>query len=201
MVAGICAIPSVTQAATPYVSGSVGLGFASNSSLSGGGISINDLITYKTGVPFGFGIGLKEDAIRLEAAASFQTNSIDKVKDPLTGVEFTGTGTDKISISTYMANAYYDYAIKDSKIAPYVMGGIGAATVKPDIDGADLHSKTVFAWQLGAGVGVQASNNIVIDLGFRYISPGSYKVPVGDIPEVKMSTASSNILAGVRYNF
>lgn len=201
MVAGISAAPSLAQAATPYVSGSVGLGFASNSSVSVSGVTVNDFISYKSGVPFGFAIGLKEDTIRLEAAASFQTNSMDKITDPTDGVSYTAASGNKIKISSYMANAYYDYAIKGSNIAPYVMGGIGAATIKPEINAWALDSKTVFAWQLGAGVGVRASDNIVVDLGFRYIKPGSYKFIGPDETEATMSTSSSNILAGVRYNF
>jgi len=198
MIAGMCAVPSLSQAATPYVSAYVGLGLAGNSSFKDtNGTTVSDAVSYKTGIPFGGAIGLKGDQYRVEAALGYVTNDIDKVLND-NGVLTTDPTADKISIFSYMANAYYDYAIKDSSVTPYVMGGIGGASLDPQGPGfSGATSKSVFAWQLGAGVGVKAADNIVVDLGYRYFKPGSYKNDNGS----KVTFSASNILLGLRYSF
>jgi len=186
MVVGICAAPSLAHAATPYVSANVGLGLTGNSSDSD-----SNVISYKTSVPFGGAVGLKSDEYRLEAALGYVSNSIDK----LNGTSLSG---DKISFFSYMANAYYDYALNKSSFTPYVMGGIGGASITPKgPDISDTATKSVFAWQLGAGIGVKATENVVFDLGYRYFKPSAYTSNDGS----KTTLSSSNIMLGVRYNF
>lgn len=191
MVAGLCSAPSLAQAASPYVSANVGLGFAGDTSVTSGGVTVDNAISYKTGIPFGGAVGLKGNEYRVEAALEYVTNKVDN----FAGM-FASNG-DKVSIFSYMANAYYDYSMKDSSITPYVMGGLGGASIEPKAaDGTTGTSKSVFAWQLGAGVGVKATDNIVVDLGYRYFKPSAYKDT-----DFKATFSSSNILLGVRYNF
>jgi len=200
MVAGICAAPSLAQAASSYVSANVGLGFPSDSTISAGGISFDNAISYKTGVPFGAAIGMRGDQYRVEAAFSYQSSDVDRYS--VLGLSATPAAGTKVSITSYMVNAYYDYTMKDSSITPYVMGGLGGATINPN--GGDFtgsSSKSVFAWQLGAGIGFKASENVVVDLGYRYLKPSSYTVSDAAIGNVDLSAATSNILLGVRYNF
>ncbi len=193
LIAGMSAAPAL---ATPYVSGSVGLGFAGNSSISIAGVGeVNDVIKWKSGVPFGAAVGIKQDGFRVEAALSYQTHDIDKILTA-PGVYETPEGTNSLSALTYMANGYYDINLNKSSVSPYVMAGLGGASLKPEGD----TSKSVFVWQIGAGVGVKAAKDLTVDLGFRYLKPGSLEGEVNN-QSGKISLSYTNILAGIRYDF
>ena len=190
MIAGMSAAPAL---ATPYVSGSVGLGFAGNSSVTvTGGVEVNDAIKWKSGIPFGAAVGIKQDTFRVEAAFGYQTHDVDNVL----GVEPDGTDN-SFSVLTYLVNGYYDININKSNVSPYVMAGLGGASLKPEGD----TSKSVFAWQVGAGVGVKAAKDLTVDLGVRYLKPGSYETGDFEGESGKISFSYTNILAGVRYEF
>lgn len=189
LLAGMCSAPAVASAAmNPYVSANVGIGIMGDSDVSVLGISVDNAISYKTGVPFGVAVGAKFDSFRAEAALGFQSNDIDEVLN----VPISDT---KVDMLTYMANCYYDIAIENSPFTPYVMGGIGGAHVTFK-DTTDDLSQSVFAWQLGLGVSVNVAEQFDVDLGFRYLNPSDFSDSGADI-----SLQSSNILAGVRYSF
>ena len=190
LIAGMSAAPAL---ATPYVSGNVGVGFLGNSDASRLGITINDAITYKSGIPFGIAVGVKEDRFRVEAAIGYQTNDVEKEKRNL--IDLVSVSGDSISFLTYMANCNYDINLNKSSVSPYVMVGIGGASINAKIDTSD-ETKSVFAWQLGAGVGVKAANNLTVDLGYRYLKPSKFKDNYAEY-----TGSSSNILAGIRYDF
>jgi opacity protein-like surface antigen len=200
LVAGAFAAPSMAQAASnSYVSLSSGLSLLNNSSAEALGVTVKDVVTYKTGYLFNGAVGMKNDNVRVEAEVGYHRNSIDKALSdstippslqPVTGVN--------LSMWTFMANAYYDFNMKDSSITPFVMGGLGLADLKIKGDGTD-ESKTRFAWQLGAGIGIKASNSVTVDLGYRYLKPSapSFDLPAG-LGSGKLTFGGSEILAGVR---
>ncbi|MEI7933891.1 MAG: outer membrane beta-barrel protein [Chlorobiaceae bacterium] len=192
LIAGMSATPAF---AAPYVSGSVGLGFAGNSSYTQtGGTEVKDFLKWKSGVPFGGAIGIKQDEFRVEAALGYQTHDLDKVLNNTTGVYESATGTgNSFSVLTYMANGYYDIDLNKSSVSPYVMGGLGGASLKPK----DKDSTSKFAWQVGAGVGIKAAKDLTVDLGIRHLKPGSGN----DGTRGKFSVSYTNILAGIRYDF
>jgi opacity protein-like surface antigen len=200
LVTGIGAVPSLTQAATPYVSANVGLGYANNSEVTSGGISVNDGITFKVGVPFSGAVGLSEGDYRVEAALGYQLNGADQLKANLATLS-PAASNDKVSVFSYMANAYYDHKMQGSGITPYVMAGLGGATINPQGTNLEGASQSVFAWQVGTGVGVKASDNVVVDVGYRYFKPSSYTVTDPAFGNTKFSVASSNVMLGLRYNF
>ncbi|NTU68851.1 MAG: porin family protein [Chlorobiaceae bacterium] len=201
ILAGICATPTFAQAATtPYVSANCGLGFAQSTNVSVGSDTYNGAISYKTGGlltdgPIGGAVGLKSDFYRVEAAVGYQQFSADTI----TGM--TVDRSDKVSIWTYMVNAYFDDEMKGSNLIPYIMGGIGAATVKPQGTNLAGSSESVFAWQVGAGIGLKATNNLVVDLGYRFVNPSPYQVTVPAYGNAEFTAGTSNILLGMRYNF
>ena len=195
MLAGMWATPAL---ADPYVSASVGLGFIGNSDASSSGLTVKDMITYKTAVPFGAAVGIKNDGYRVEAALGYQASDVDKIKNS-SGVLAPVTGW-SVSVLSYMANGYYDVAIKDSGVSPYLMAGFGGASITAKIQGSSDETKSVFAWQVGAGVGIKTSDHVTVDLGYRYINPSDFTVSGGS-GNMALSCSSSNILAGVRYGF
>jgi opacity protein-like surface antigen len=187
LLAGVCAAPSSVEAATPYISAYTGLGIAGDSSIDPSGS-----MSFKSGIPWGGAIGLKGEEFRFEAALGYQINHVDTNTVPMA----SGNRTNMFS---YMANVYYDYEL-EWNIEPYLMGGLGGTSITRK--GPDIHDMTdsVFTWQVGAGVGVLASENIVVDFGYRYFKPGAYKVP-DQFGNVKHTASSNNILIGLRYSF
>ena len=204
MLAGFCATPTLVQAApTPYASASIGLGFAKNADVSLGSNTIIGAINYKTAGPFAGGplvgaLGLKGDNYRIEAAVGYQKYSADSISIPATTAENAN-----VSITTYMANAYFDDELNESRFIPYIIGGLGVATINPTGTNFEASAESVFAWQVGGGIGVKATNNLVVDLGYRYLSPSASTVTVAS-PSYgtgKLTFGMSNILLGMRYNF
>jgi len=185
---------NANQQSGVYASVSTGLGIVANSNITPGGITINNLITYKSGVPFIGAVGFKSDAYRLEAAFEYQSNNVDKEK--LDGVNLTSVLGNSVSISSYMANYYYDINVTDD-IAPYLTAGLGSATITTKSTGFPDESQRGFAYQLGAGIGINALKNIVIDFGYRYFKPSAKNV----LNIANVSTQSNNFLVGLRYNF
>lgn len=185
LVAGLCAMPACAQAAAPYVSASTGLGLLNNSSEDG----FKNALSYNSGYFINGAAGLKASYARFEAEVGYHHNSIDTYfGNPV-------TTNARVSMWTFMVNGYLDYNIKDSDITPYLMAGMGLADVTFQNDFSS-DSDTVFAWQLGAGLGIKASDKVTFDIGYRYLSPADVNVWGSTY-----SLNSSNILAGIRYNF
>lgn len=187
LVAGVFAVPSLGNAATnPYVSASAGFSLLNNSEVDGE----NDAIEYKTGYLINGAVGLKGDNARVEAEIGYHRNDVD------TSV-FIGPNGAHVDMWTFMANGYLDYNMNNSSASPYVMAGIGLADAS--ISGGNWgssSSSTEFAWQVGAGVGIKASDKTTVDIGYRYLSPSD-----ADFDGRSVSLASSNIIAGIRYSF
>jgi opacity protein-like surface antigen len=188
LLAGMWATPA---AASTYVSAYAGLGLLSNSDAKAPGITVNDYIEYNSGVPFGVAVGFKSDEFRLEGAAGYQTHSLDKVGG------LTVTDAD-LSIWSFMANGYYDISVKDSDVSPYLTAGLGMASVKGTAPGETYVDESVFAWQVGAGIGFRVTKEVVFDIGYRYFKAGDVTDNSG-LPDYTVS--GSNILAGIRYEF
>jgi opacity protein-like surface antigen len=185
LVAGAFAAPSMAQAAsTPYASLSTGLSLMNNSTVNGQ----SDYVTYKTGYLINGAVGLKNGDTRVEAEIGYHHNGIDKVNN----APFSGAN---LSMWTFMANGYYDLNM-NSGITPYVMGGLGFADCKLDNNGS-TSSATKFAWQLGAGVGIKASKEVTVDLGYRYLKPSAPDYAGGGT----YSIGASELLVGARFNF
>ncbi|MEI8186230.1 MAG: outer membrane beta-barrel protein [Chlorobiaceae bacterium] len=180
--------------AAPYVSLSTGLASLANSDFTNAaGFKFNEAATYKSGVPFVGAVGINNGAYRVEVAIGYQSNDFDKFTD---GEKLTPISGSSQSALTYLLNGYYDIDLKGS-ITPYLTAGLGGATLTGKTAGYSDESHLVFAYQLGAGVGIKASENIVVDLGYRYLKPSSFKISSG----VSFTELSNNFLVGVRYNF
>jgi len=211
MVAGICAAPSLASAVEPYVSLSAGMGFMNNSNVdleSGQEWSTaNHDIEYNSGYALEGAIGMKNDMFRGEIAIGYQAHDIYKVA----GIK---ADSGDVSILSFMANVYADFKMEEG-ITPYLMGGMGVAT----IDGSARASSTTyiigeparvssasyslnetpFAWQLGLGVGVHATDNIIVDLGYRYFATADINVNSTDYDKLNIST--NKVMLGMRYSF
>jgi opacity protein-like surface antigen len=225
MVAGICAAPSIASAKTsPYVRVAGGIGMMNNSKETNTNVGIPNVITdsdFKTGIALEGAVGLKMDMFRVEAATGYQSSEVDSYR--VNGVNqafsrtytnynnVTETITDKFttSIRSYMINGYADFDLGGS-ITPYAMAGLGIANVEVKEHSEynfsngvsqwndDSFTEDVFAWQIGAGIGFKASENVTVDLGYRYFAASDV---ILSEDETISSIATSNILLGVSYGF
>ncbi|MDR2625242.1 MAG: acyloxyacyl hydrolase [Zoogloeaceae bacterium] len=126
---------------------------------------------------------------------------------------------------TLFTNVYWDFK-NSSPVTPYLSGGIGVAFLKLKTDlllvttptdfytGSERHSKTNFAWNIGAGVGWQLNKQLTLDAGYRYtdlgkISSGNYKMFLRGNPSTNVPTARQKaddihqhqLSIGLRYSF
>jgi opacity protein-like surface antigen len=167
------------------------LGLLSNSEATASGFTLTDFMEYKSGIPLSLAVGVKSDDYRVEGAIGYQSHTVDKMAS--TAV----TTDDSVLLLSFMANGYRDFSIKNSKVSPYLMAGIGLMSVKP----TDVDATTGFAWQIGTGVGIKASERITVDFGYRYFNAANYTVNNATTGSVDLNVAGSNLLAGVRYGF
>ena len=123
----------------------------------------------------------------------------------------TGAFSSKIDIHTVFANFYYDIKT-GTAFTPYVGAGLGVAWINQKVastfqgwtvgsnDGD--YDTTNFAWNVGAGVGYSLTDNIIIDLGYRYTSFGdAKKVDNGRIAFQAKDLDAHEALLGLRYQF
>ncbi len=187
-------------AANPYVSLSAGVGFLTNSNgESEMGGDYEDLIEYSSGYVVNGALGLDADMFRLEGAVGYQVNELDA----FAGESMEEDSDVEVSILSFMANGYVDFESEGSSVTPYVMAGLGVATVAFDDDGEEVFDDTAFAYQFGAGVGIQATPNVIIDLGYRYFATSD--IDGSELPDAPSDATididSHNLMAGVRFGF
>lgn len=134
----------------------------------------------KSGLVLNGAIGYNFGSARLEGAVGYQKHDFKDMDDDL-------------SLLTVMANAYYDFDV-DSSVRPYIMGGLGMARV--DMSWTS-DNEDVFAWQVGAGLGLNVADSTTLDLGYRYLKPNEFDTHgLGD-----GKLACHNVMLGLRYQF
>jgi opacity protein-like surface antigen len=214
--AGIFAAPSTVSAVTPYVRASCGVGLMNNVEYKFQTLDKVETDEMDSGLALEGAFGIKTGRFRIEAAVGYQSNEVNKFTFNGTGYgEFdglTGTPADSYdekwtySIQSYMVNGYADFNA-ECKISPFLMAGIGIANIQNKeaylgiSDGGATVTGTsngVFAWQVGAGVGVKASDNVTIDLSYRYFAASNAD---GFAEDRKVDVSTSNFLIGGRYSF
>ena len=163
-----------------------------------GGYSIlskKDNIKYKNGFVGAAEFGVSYDAWRLGLEVAYRQNKINEGKTTNDIKEVYN----KINALSAMVNVYYDYALTD-ECSLYLGLGLGAAKVNfVEKEDAKLESgKTVFAWQVMAGVAYDINENWTVEAGYRLFNTS--KVKMANDKKVKMPFASSLEL-GLRYNF
>lgn len=109
--------------------------------------------------------------------------------------------------STLFLNLYYDFR-NSTAFTPYVGAGLGMAFNYANYtfaagDGSvnfDDHV-TTFAWNVGAGVACDITDNLAVDLGYRYVNLGYYEVDIANVGKAKNQPSNHEVLLGLRYTF
>ena len=99
-----------------------------------------------------------------------------------------------------MLNGYFDINM-DSAIEPFITAGVGYAKVEfNDVSVAGISvgdsDDSVFAWQIGAGLGYALNNMASLDVTYRYFATSD---PNFDGTDAEIG--SHNVSLGIRYNF
>jgi len=180
-----------------YVGASAGLFMLEDSKLTNNGGtatgSFDTGYTVSGAVGYAFGNGL-----RLEGEISRRGADFDKIAER----GFADVKVDsEVHATSFMANAFFDIK-SQSIVTPYFGGGIGISNVgigRGKVQGTtvwDSDDDTVFAYQVGAGVGFDLTKNVTLDLGYRYFATEKAKFEFTDA-----EVASHNVTVGVRYLF
>lgn len=144
LVVGIMlATPTLVQAGVPYVSGSLGLAMPNG-----------DASNFDNGLGLNGAIGIQSNEFRAECELGYQSHD-----------RSTYYGDVEASMFTVMANMYYDIFTYGELATTYVLGGIGMANI--DYYGSDSY----FAFQIGAGSSSKLSDNVSLDIEYRYLKP------------------------------
>ncbi len=122
----------------------------------------------------------------------------------------TGAFTNKVDIHTAFANVYYDFKT-DTAFTPYVGAGLGVAWINQKVSSTFSqwtasndgdYDATNFAWNVGAGVGYSLTDNVILDLGYRYTNFGdAKKIENGALSYTAKDITSHEALLGLRYQF
>jgi len=98
------------------------------------------------------------------------------------------------------ANGYFDF-LPGRQWRPFLGAGIGIAQVKVDADGLAPHGdKTVFAYQLHAGVSHPFNDQLSGELAYHYLGAPSVKFSSG-ANRVDGDFGASLVTVGLRYRF
>jgi len=165
-------LPSVTVA-MPYVRGSVGLAsMGTDSNIAAG--------SYDSGYGFTGAIGTDGGKYRVELEMAHQKNGVKSAADDL-------------SITSYMANYYFDLVVPVVAIKPYVSAGAGLGNIEKNNGLGGISTDRVFAWQVGAGAGFTVAPFVTLDLQYRRLGSSS-----PELAGQKYSIGSNNVTVGLR---
>jgi len=212
LLAGVAAVFSFSANAaefTPYVSAKIKYADMSNDVESYDEDEFYEY-TYSTdiddkvfggSVAAGVATKLPYGSLRLEA--EYNRNADAENKDSISWEDetyiYSADIKMKLESQAFMANLYYDFDT-NTRLTPYVGGGIGMAKLKAkmSVAGESLGSvdDTTFAWQLGAGVAYAATDYVTFDAGYRYADYGDFTKD-----DDKIDVSAHEFYLGARYSF
>lgn len=194
VVATLGTVPALAAEGRPYASVTAGVTALSESDFREEGETITAEFDagYNVGVALGYDFGPG----RVETEIAYRSNEFDDVS--YLGMDFSADGT--FSALSFMVNGYLDYK-NESAVTPFVTAGLGVARVDVEdvsVEGISVGSAddTVFAYQLGAGLGIALNKQLSLDLSYKYLATSD--------PEFEGSEAeydSHNINVGLRFSF
>jgi outer membrane immunogenic protein len=190
LLTGLLLLVSATTAvaAGPYVGASGGVSIFHDQDIkySTGRTNTAEL---KTGYGFNVNAGYNFDPVRVEFEFGYKKADVDKFTSGT-----SGSGSDT-AIMSYMADVYYDIK-NSSKFTPFIGVGLGALNGEFNSPGFNSDD-TVFGYQFIVGAAYSVTQNVALDLSYRLQGA----VTDFNISGSDVSYISSNIVAGLRYNF
>ncbi len=187
----VAASTSAAFAAGPYVGVSGGVAILHDNDVKVSGIG-TATAAYETGYGFNIATGYAGENVRAEFEFGYKQADMEKLTGP--GGSVTTQGVD-VTVMSYMINGYYDFK-NTTAVTPFI--GVGVGVLNGELkDAGTKTTDTVFGYSLATGLAFKASENVNIDLTYRYVGAGSDFSKDG----VSVAYGSSNITAGIRYHF
>ena len=119
----------------------------------------------------------------------------------------------ELRTQSLMLNGYYDFKNK-SKFTPYLSAGVGVSRIENkvsinpeffgDSENITTDTNNNFTWTAGAGIAYKVTENVALDLAYRYVDAGETDVSQSFGGTKLKNTAdlvSHDYSLGVRYNF
>ena len=177
--------------------------------------------SYDSGLTLTGALGCDFGDYRLEGELGYQGGDIKSFTYVSDGEDVYGEDlTGDVSILSLMVNGYYDIDLGSGvELFPYA--GVGVAQVKFDNVSAvfdegesngDGHleyeaSEVTFAYQIGLGLGIPVSDDIMLDARYRYFGTTEFTISddisgrIDDDNEYNLDMESHSGLIGLRVNF
>ncbi len=177
-----------------YVSGNLGWANLSDAEVSNSNPAISNMdIESHEGYALGAALGYDFGDTRIEGELAYQNNSLDKASNASGDVDLD----DNIDSLAFLVNGYWDFT-NNTPWTSFVSVGIGAALVNVDDNTAYLGDDydTVFAYQVGAGVGYAVNELLTVECKYRYLATSD-----PEFDKVDTEYATHNIYAGMRFAF
>jgi opacity protein-like surface antigen len=148
----------------------------------------------------GFGIPL-----RAELEGGYMRNGIDSHNIAGVGNFTGGDAFGSTNVLYGLANAYADFG--DGPLRPYVGAGIGYARVGFDNHGVSAVGTALddsghgLAWQVGAGVSYDVTNEATVELGYRYFGVENVGLTAVDGTNSSVDVRAHQVRLGMRFAF
>jgi opacity protein-like surface antigen len=189
-----------------YLRGDVGYRWLKNSGADAAtGFAAPSTSKFNDNFVAGVGGGLKSGWLRTDLTIDFMlpTRYTGQVVTP-------GDTTAKVSATTFLLNGYFDLG-SWYRITPYIGVGAGTAnmrisnytsTASPPFSSNTARSQWNFAWAGMAGMAYAISPNMMVDLGYRYLSLGDVMTGSDAFGSMKLKNITAHeVRVGLRWNF
>ena len=162
------------------------------------------------------------NGLRAELELATRTQEIDELPgDGLGFVGFPGGGNlGDVTVNTLMVNVFKDF-YNESRFTPYVGVGVGAAYFRPEASNSSIVTAPATgpgqpylivmgdkdfasAAQALAGVTVDLTPTVDVDLGYRYLVTDSFEYGAainGPVTPIEAGYRAQELTAGLRWNF
>ncbi|WP_135210712.1 OmpA family protein [Vitreimonas flagellata] len=98
-----------------------------------------------------------------------------------------------------MANLFYDFN-RGASVEPYLGIGVGAARIGGGIDGIGSDQDTVLAYQALAGIAFGITEQLDLDVGYRYFVAPDVEFEAAGLP-IDVDYEHQAVTVGLRYQF
>lgn len=190
-----------------YIAGRIGAAFPEDTEFGVLGTTVTN--EYDTGLVGGVAVGTQFDLggfrPRAELEVGYMSSSIDS---HVVGGVGTFSGADAFGDTNViygLANAYLDFG--SGPLKPYIGAGLGFGHVDFDNHGVSAvgtamdDSGTGLAWQIGAGVSYAFSEQMTVELGYRFFNVESVELTAVDGTNSDVDVRAHQVMLGIRYAF
>ncbi|TJY59937.1 hypothetical protein E4T66_12200 [Sinimarinibacterium sp. CAU 1509] len=157
------------------------------------------LVRFKDGFTGEMTVGyLFEGGLRPEFSLAYTESDWDTVTLELAGASQTNSSSNSLRALRFMGNLWYDLDF-GGPVIPYVGAGLGYQNtqVSGDLDENDGG----LTYQLGAGVGVNINEHMMLSLDYRFVTADDPTFETSDGGNVSTEYQSHNVGLGLRYFF